>query len=218
MAWPEPRSFPLDPDTGLLDGTGTRYAKRLADLEGLYADGEAFAVLAAERGDETVYEVTDHRPSEAPGDLITGVTRMSPGRVGDEFFMTRGHIHARADRPETYFGLAGRGLMVMESPDGESRIVEIDPGTVCYVPPFWIHRSVNVGDADFGMLFCYPADAGQDYEIIRRANGLARRVVADGAGGWRDVANPDHVPRGADEVRAFEAELAASARTAPAGA
>ena len=79
------------------------------------------------------------------------------------------------------------------------------------MPPFWIHRSVNVGDEDFAMLFCYPADAGQDYEIIRRSNGLARRVVADGDG-WASVPNPDYAPRGADEVAALEARRAAAGR------
>ena len=59
--------------------------------------------------------------------MITGVTRMSPGKVANEYFMTRGHIHAVSDRPELYFGLKGRGLMVMESADGQTRIVEIGP-------------------------------------------------------------------------------------------
>ncbi|TIN31988.1 glucose-6-phosphate isomerase family protein, partial [Mesorhizobium sp.] len=81
-----------------------------------------------------------------------------------EYFMTRGHIHNQADRPEIYYGQKGRGLMLMESPEGEVRIVPIDAQTVCYVPPFWIHRSINVGDDDLVMLFCYPADSGQDYE------------------------------------------------------
>ncbi len=115
-------------------GTGTRYHKRLRDLRGLYADAEAFEALTANRGDEVVYQVTDYRPNANPGDLITGVTRMSPGKVGKEFFMTRGHIHA-VIRPELYYGLKGAGLMLMESPDGESRILEIRPHTACYVPP-----------------------------------------------------------------------------------
>ncbi|WP_250536742.1 glucose-6-phosphate isomerase [Caballeronia sp. AZ10_KS36] len=193
--WPEPRAFKVDLSSGLMEGTGTRYQKRLKDLNGLYGDADAFATLAAARGDEVVYDVTDHRPSDAPGDLITGVTRMSPGKVGDEFFMTRGHIHANIDRPELYFGLKGHGLMLMESPDGETRIVEIEAHTVCYVPPRWIHRSVNLGDDDFVMLFCYPADAGQDYAIIERANGMKLRILDDGKGGYRSEANPAYVPR-----------------------
>ncbi|WP_250475806.1 glucose-6-phosphate isomerase [Caballeronia sp. GAFFF1] len=198
--WPEPRAFRVDLSSGLMEGTGTRYQKRLKDLDGLYGDADAFSTLAAARGDEVVYDVTDHRPSDAPGDLITGVTRMSPGKVGNEFFMTRGHIHANIDRPELYFGLKGHGLMLMESPDGETRIVDIEAHTVCYVPPRWIHRSVNLGSDDFVMLFCYPADAGQDYAIIERANGMKLRIVDDGRGGYRSEANPAYVARNEAQI------------------
>jgi len=200
--------------TGMLGGTGSHYQKRLRDLAGLYADSAAFDLLAAQRGDEVVYDVTDHRPSSLPGDLITGVTRMSPGKVGDEFFMTRGHIHAVVDRPELYFGLKGHGLMVMESADGQTRIVEVGPHVACYVPPYWIHRSVNVGDEDFVMLFCYPADSGQDYDIISRSHGMRQRVRANGSvkGGWHATDNPDYLPRSAADIEAFMARVAAAGK------
>ncbi len=58
------------------------------------------------------------------------------------------------------------------------------------MPPYWIHRSVNVGDDDLVMLFCYPADSGQDYSIIERAGGMRARIVDDGAGGWKQIDNP----------------------------
>lgn len=204
MQWPEPRSFTVDLNCGLMQGAGNRYRKRLSDLSGLYADAAAFSALLACRGDEVVYEVSDHRPSAAAGDLITGVTRMSPGKVGDEYYMTRGHIHALAQRAEMYFGLRGRGLMVMESVDGQTRIVELTPQVVCHVPPLWIHRCINTGGEDFVMLFCYPADSGQDYDIIERSNGLRTRIVDDGHSGWRERVNPDYALRSAQEIRAFE--------------
>lgn len=210
MRWPEPCTFEVELDTGLMLGTGSRYQKRFRDLNGLYADSTTFDELVRSRGDEVVYEVTDHRPSSDPGDLITGVTRMSPGKVGQEYFMTRGHVHAIVDRPELYLGLKGHGLMVMESADGQSRIVEVNPFTACYVPPYWIHRSVNVGDQDLVMLFCYPADSGQDYDIIARSNGMRTRIVDDGHGGWRSVDNPAYVPRSAGEVASFIAQAAGS--------
>lgn len=181
-------------DGGLSGATG-RYVKRLADLSGLYGDAAAFAAAVEEGGDRIVYEVQDYRPSAAAGDLIFGVTRMVPGRIGREYFLTRGHIHARADRPEIYTGEAGRGLMLMEAPSGEIRIVEIEPRTVCYVPPYWIHRSVNVGAEELVMSFCYPADAGQDYGIIEQAGGMRQRILDDGSGGWVAVDNPDYRPR-----------------------
>lgn len=204
MLWPEPCSFIVDLAKGELTGTGSRYQKRFRDLAGLYADKQAFEERARTKGDEVVYEVTDHHPSARTGDLITGVTRMSPGKVGNEFFMTRGHIHAASDRPELYFGLKGKGLMLMESVDGVTRVAEISPLVACYVPPFWIHRSVNVGDDDLVMLFCYPADSGQDYNIIQRSNGLKQRVIDDGKGGWLCVDNPDYRQRSAAEIESIK--------------
>ncbi|SMG19117.1 glucose-6-phosphate isomerase [Paracoccus sp. J56] len=193
MSIPTPASCRVSPEAGTMsNGTG-HYEKRLSDLAGLYADQTAFAALLAE-GDRVVYDVTEFRPSEKAGDVIFGVTRMSPGRIGDEFFLTRGHIHAKSDRPEIYYGQKGTGLMQLESPDGETRIVEIGPQTICYVPPYWIHRSVNIGDEDLVMVFCYPADSGQDYGIIERSGGMRHRVVAVDDG-WTLTDNTSYVPR-----------------------
>jgi glucose-6-phosphate isomerase len=191
----EPGRCVIGVTDGSLSGATGRYVKRLADLSGLYGDAAAFAAAVEGGGDRIVYEVQDYRASAAASDLIFGVTRMVPGRIGREYFLTRGHIHARADRPEIYTGEAGRGLMLMESPAGEIRIVEIEPRTICYVPPYWIHRSVNVGAEELVMSFCYPADAGQDYGIIEQAGGMRQRILEDGAGGWVAVDNPDYRPR-----------------------
>ena len=198
-----PRVCSVDAAAGALaNGTG-RYRKTFGDLAGLYADANAFARMAEHMRDSVVYEVTEYRPSEAAGDLIFGVTRMIPGTVGEEFFLTRGHIHATADRPEIYGGQKGFGLMQMEAPDGTVEIAEIGPGTICYVPPCWIHRSINIGTEDLVMTFCYPADAGQDYGIIARSGGMRVRVLSDGSGGWVQVPNPDYVPRPPDVVEAL---------------
>lgn len=203
----EPGVFTVDVAEGELRGAATRYRKTLGDLEGLYEDEDAFRRLLDERGrDAVAYEVTDHKPSSDAGDMIIGVTRMSPGKVGREYFLTRGHIHARANRPEMYYGEAGHGLMLLESPGGDVRIVEMRPRTVCYVPPYWIHRSVNVGGGDLVMTFAYPADSGQDYDIIARAGGMRSRIVDDGRGGWTAVDNDAWRARPADLVDAILAQ------------
>lgn len=200
MQWFEPTSCAVDVESGAMSGMTGRYEKRLRDLTGLYEDEGAFAALMAAANDPVVYDVCDFRPSDAPGDMIFGVTRMSPGRVGREFFLTRGHIHAKADRPEIYYGQKGHGLMLLEAPDGQTRVVGIGPQTICYVPPYWIHRSVNVGSDDLVMMFSYPADSGQNYGIIERSGGMRHRVMATADGGWELVENAGYEPRSADTV------------------
>jgi glucose-6-phosphate isomerase len=196
----EPASCLVDISGGTMSGATGNYQKRLGDLAGLYADAAAFSAKLAADGNNIVYDVADFRPSAAPGDLIFGVTRMSPGTIGEEFYLTRGHIHAQADRPEIYYGQAGEGLMLMESPEGETRVVEIGAQTICYVPPYWIHRSVNTGSTDFIMVFSYPADAGQDYGIIEQSNGMRQRVMRGGDKGWMLVENADYRGRSSDAI------------------
>ena len=196
-----PTAHKIDPATGTMGGATGRYEKRLRDLSGIYADQTAFAAAVEKDGDRVVYYVHETRPAAAHGDLIFGTTFMEPGRIGDEYYVTRGHIHARANRPETYYGESGTGLMLLESPEGETQILEIASRVMVYVPLMWIHRSVNTGTEPLVMSFCYPADSGQDYEIIARSGGMARRIVADGAG-WTAVDNADYRPRSADQVAA----------------
>lgn len=198
----EPTAHLVDPAKGVLSGATGRYEKRLSDLSGVYADGHAFERAVAAHGRRIVYYVDEVRSAGARGDLTFGITVMEPGRVGDEFFVTRGHIHARANRPETYTGEAGHGLMLMESPEGETRILEVAPRVTVYVPPLWIHRSVNVRDEPLVMSWCYPSDSGQDYDLIARSGGMATRIVADGAG-WRAVSNTSYRPRTRAEVDAI---------------
>jgi glucose-6-phosphate isomerase len=173
-------------------------------MDGLYEDEARFAQAVEQGGDAIIYKVSDVRPDAVHGDLIFGTTFMEPGRIGNEFFMTRGHIHAKANRPETYYGESGQGLMLLESPEGATRVLEVLPRQMIYVPPFWIHRSVNIGAVPLVLSFCYPSDSGQDYSIIERSGGMASRIVVDGSG-WKEVPNSSYRPRETLEIaRVYE--------------
>lgn len=196
MTGPDDRPVPPVPLTiataeGRLGGSNERYEKFLPDLAGLYRDADAYAERLAADDGRPVYWVESSRTEDGPGGLITGLSVLEPGTVGREYAMTRGHLHAVADRAELYVGVAGRGVMVLESLDGRSEVVDVTPGRAVYVPGWWVHRSVNTGPERFTTLFCYAADAGQDYGIIERAGGMASLVVVDGDG-YAVQRNPDH--------------------------
>jgi len=188
----DPASLEVDLARGVLAGRSERYEKHLEDLRGLYRDREAFeAALAADDG-APVYWVDSSTVERGDGALTIGLSVLRPGRVGDEFAMTRGHLHARAEFAELYYGLAGSGVMLLESLDGRSQALPISAGVAVHVPGGWIHRSVNVGDDTLQTLFCYATEAGQDYGIIERAGGMQQLVVAADGDGWTTRPNPDH--------------------------
>ena len=178
-------------EAGKLGGSNGRYEKFLPDLDGLYRDAAAYRSRLAEDDGRPVYWVESSHTEDGPGGLITGISVLEPGSVGDEYAMTRGHLHAVADRSELYVGLAGRGVMILETLGGASEVVPVSPGQAVYVPGHWVHRSVNVGTERFATLFCYAADAGQDYSVIERAGGMRSLVVVDGDG-WSVRTNPAH--------------------------
>ena len=190
---PDPGLLALGVD-GVMTGATSSYEKRLGDMAGVYRDDEAYCSAVAEKGaDFLVYRVEEHRNVDGEGALIIGTSTLQPGRYGAEFAVTRGHLHAKADRAELYYCLSGTGVMLLETLDGRSEALPMRAGEAVHVPGHWVHRSVNVGDEPFVTLFCYGADAGQDYELIARAGGMAALVVADEAGDWTTRANPDHV-------------------------
>lgn len=178
---------------GQIDG-GTRvYRKHLGDLTGVYRDTAAHEARVREEGaDALVYYVHDHTYQSTPGALIVGTSTVLPGLVGEEYALTRGHLHAIPDRAELYYCLRGHGVMLLDTLDGQSVAIELRAGDAVNVPGHWVHRSVNVGDEPFTTLFSYNADAGQDYDLIARAGGMKTLIVRDGTG-WRQVPNPDHV-------------------------
>lgn len=189
---PTPSGLVISPEGAITGATGG-YDKLLGDLDGVYLDRDAYAATVAEQGaDRLAYHVDEHRYGSGPGALIVGTSTLLPGRIGDEYAVTRGHLHARPDRAELYHCLSGSGVMLMDTVDGRSSAVPMTPGVAVHVPGHWVHRSVNVGDEPFVTLFCYAADAGQDYGLIADAGGMSLLVVDDGSGSWATRPNPRH--------------------------
>jgi glucose-6-phosphate isomerase, archaeal len=162
--------------------------RRLSDLQGQFLDREAYQQMLAQE-DTLLYEVYEIQRPEQAGELLMGVSVVHPGKVGREFFMTKGHFHARLETAEVYYCLKGEGYMVMENPAGETAVEPLLPGKVLYVPPCWAHRSVcTSGREDLATFFVYPGDAGHDYGAIERQG--FRKLVLDGPGGIEIVDNP----------------------------
>ncbi len=154
--------------------------RTLSALDGQFLDQNAYAAML-EHADPVLYEVYEIKRPEIAGELLHGLSVVHPGKVGDEYFMTKGHFHTVLDTGEVYYCLRGQGALVMETPEGEWAVEEFRPGRVVYVPPCWAHRSVNTGTDDLVTFFVYPGNAGHDYGTIER-QGFRKCIFArDGA-------------------------------------
>lgn len=166
--------------------------RRLSDLKGQFLDQSAFeARLAAEN--PVLYEVFDIKRPEVAGEHLYGLSMVHPGKVGEEYYMTKGHFHAILDTSEVYYCLQGEGMMVMETQGGEWAVEALRPQKVLYVPPGWAHRSVNTGrDETLVTFFVYPANAGHDYGSIEKQG--FRKLVVERNGTLQVIDNPRWLP------------------------
>ncbi|WP_245585995.1 glucose-6-phosphate isomerase [Paenibacillus pinihumi] len=169
----------FDLKSGLSD-TRTSTRRQLSRMKGMYANETAFDQAVAD-GDPLVYEFYELTLPEHPGELLFGTSIVYPGKVGDEYYMTKGHFHTILDTGEVYYCLSGQGYMLMENPEGDVRVEKFSPGAAVYVPPRYAHRSINSGNEPLVTFFVYRADAGHDYGTIE-TKGYRKRVVdRDGA-------------------------------------
>ncbi len=151
--------------------------RQLSHMAEAYADS---AAVAAATGDPVIYRAFEADVPHEASQLIYRTTIIEPGRVGAEFYMTKGHHHV-VDSAEFYLGMSGTGVIVMQTRTGEVRVEEMPPGRAVHVPPGWAHRSVNVGTEPFVFLAVFFGNAGHDYASIER-DGFAVRVLASGEG------------------------------------
>ena len=165
----------VDLATARLCGAGVESREtRLGDLVGVFRDEAAWRAMP---GEAVVYRVQAHLPVEegVEGGLFFGNTVLEPGRVGDEYYMTRGHFHAERNRGEYYVGVAGSGALILMDESRRAWWEPMSPGTIHYVPGHTAHRVANVGSEPLSFLACWPSDAGHDYEAIA-AGGFSARL------------------------------------------
>lgn len=166
----QPFAITMDAAQMSLQPAGPTLVRRMADLEGLFADTADWQ-RRVEHDNPVVYEVASSPVPETARELPQSITTIHPGTTGGEFWMTKGHQHPDP-QGEIYLGLQGTGGLLLF--DGEeSAWLDMAPGTIGYIPPHWAHRSVNTGSEPYQFLAVYPGSAGHDYGwVLEHGMGL----------------------------------------------
>ena len=106
----------FDRETGLskMVDTGKRH---LSQMAGMFNDEAAFQ-KALEQSDPLIYEFHGLPVPSDSGDLAFGCSILNPGKIGNEYFFTKGHFHTILETGEVYYCLKGHGYMLLENPEG----------------------------------------------------------------------------------------------------
>lgn len=170
----------IDFSSGKIQGSMIREIdKHLSELQGVFYDEGARQRMS---GEQIIYRVQLSMPvrTGTEGGLFFGNTTIEPGKVGDEYFMTKGHFHRIRNRGEYYLAVEGEGALLLMEESGATRAETMLPGSLHYIPGSTAHRVANTGSRPLTFLACWPADAGHDYETIERQGFGARMIERDG--------------------------------------
>jgi glucose-6-phosphate isomerase len=183
------RGFTLD---FALDGGLSKRAvstkRSLSQMKGMFADASAYE-KAVQAGDPLIYEFYELGAPETPGDLAFGSSITYPGKVGNEYYMTKGHFHTILETAEVYYTLSGEGFMLLENPEGDTSLQPLSPGNALYVPPRYAHRTINTGEVPLVTFFVFRGDAGHNYGAIE-TKGYRKLVVEGPEGKPKMIDNP----------------------------
>lgn len=162
--------------TGDLKGKNVKESsRRMKDLKGVFMDE---AVRKQLDQDELVYEVQAYLPvgEGKEGGLFFGNSTIYSGKVGSEYFMTKGHFHAIMDRAEYYWCIQGEGMLILMDENRKTWGEKMTPGSLHYIPGRIAHRVANTGNQPLRFGACWPSDAGHDYDTIA-TNGFGARLM-----------------------------------------
>ncbi|MEI8200854.1 MAG: glucose-6-phosphate isomerase family protein [Eubacteriales bacterium] len=185
------RGFSID--FSLTDGMsviGQSTRRYLGDMKDMFADKDAAEKLTAE-SNPLVYEFYEMGTPDNPGDVAFGSSIVYPGKVGDEYFFTKGHFHTILETAEIYYCLSGTGFMLIESPEGDWQALPLTPGMAAYVPKRYAHRSINCGTESLITFFAFRGDAGHNYGTIETKG--YRKLIVEKNGKPEIIDNPNWV-------------------------
>jgi glucose-6-phosphate isomerase len=185
----KPFNHHLNFKTGEILENSKVIVRHLSDMKGMYYDVEATQKIIKE-GDPVIYRFYNIAIPEEYGHLQHCTSIIYPGRVGEEYYMTKGHFHAQENTAEIYLDLQGTGKLLMQKKDTEVEILDMQSGSISYIPPYWAHRVINTGDTPLIFFAVYPGEAGHNYGIIEK-KGFGKLIV-ERNGQIKVIENPNY--------------------------
>ena len=132
---------------------------RLKDMINFFSDKEA--VYKRIKQNPLIYVVLVKKDKEMEFTL----TILEPGKIGKEYFMTRGHYHKLLS-PEIYILLAGEGILLLKNK--KLKKIKLEKNKPYYIDPCCAHRVVNTGKKKMQFISIYSPRAGHDYKKIKK--------------------------------------------------
>lgn len=170
-----PTSIQINLLTGQMLPSTTHEHRHVSHLAAQFSDRVAVEA-AIQTGDPLIYEIFHHAFVTDHTDMAMGMSVIFAGKVGSEYYMTKGHLHESNDQAEIYYCVQGDGLLLMDDLRDDFQAASFPSGTAVHIPPQYAHRVVNTGAQPLIFVSAFHLAAGHIYEPVARL-GFAKIVV-----------------------------------------
>lgn len=182
-----PFCFPVTPE-GFQANANMKYTQRcLSEMQDYFSNCAAIKSVLAQ-SNPIIYEYWEMEYAGSGNGISFGMTRIQPGQIGNEYFLTKGHFHADGLGDEMHLTLDGQGLVLLLDREENTTCMEMQPGRMCYYPGHLAHRTINTGLKPLVFVGIWPPHIVHDYEILKHS-GFPKLIVADRSGP-KLIANP----------------------------
>lgn len=146
----------------------------------VYKDAKSFYLNDGCLDEETgMYDVYSYTPdTTCKASLNWGLTVLYPLTVDGECNMTRGHWHENRECTEIYYGISGKGLLMLMDEEGNTWAEEVCEGSLHHIDGHFAHRLINTGEEVMKVAACWGKEAGHDYAAVE-AMPFGYRVFKD---------------------------------------
>lgn len=90
------------------------------------------------------------------------ITKINPGKIGKEFFLTKGHYHKQKSS-EVYYLLRGQGTLILKKGKNLKKI-KLKKNIFHYIPEGYFHRVLNTGKTPLEFLSIYQTNSNPMYK------------------------------------------------------
>ena len=186
----KPVSVQLNPQDGSFLPCIETELRKVSNLSAMFSDTNAVNNLI-HLGDRIIYEIRYYPFLTGKSDMALGTTIIYPGKVGDEYHMTKGHFHETDDQPEIYHCVQGVGILQMMTLEGEYVSASWIKDTITHIPPQYAHRVINTGSTPLVFVASFHIAAGHLYHPIETKG--FKYIVIEKDGKPLEVLNPKWV-------------------------
>ena len=141
--------------TNLKKRNSEKDARKLQDMKKYFEDKKEVNTILKKKN-PVIYRIYRKKL----GAQHLSLTILNPGKISNEYFMTKGHKHV-SPSPEIYIQIKGKGKLIL----GQNKIITLKKNKKVKIKGTTSHRLVNIGKTKLEVITIEDKNTKKNYKV-----------------------------------------------------